>query len=291
MKTKLLALPLLLISATTYAQSTSTAEVETALKQFVTEYNKSPYEFFKDRCTPDFRYTSGDGSFTLLPAILKNDEGRPSVESTVSDLKIFRLGDLAVVSGIHAFGKSADSKVAFTYTLEKRKTAGSAPRWLFAASQHTPIRQSQSSSATADEARSEGRTPDASAIKTVLEGHSQAASEGDVEKAVGYFANSPNIAVSHQLPGSGYIRGYQAVTNAYRKELTADSFKKSPDKLTTGNYLYRIVGNTAFVTYIETFTKPDGTVDSRYHKANYLEKENGQWKMIGNFWMPEQKAK
>lgn len=150
---------------------------------------------------------------------------------------------------------------------------------MFAASQHTPVQPVQT--AGADEV----------AIKAVLEGHSQAASDGDAEKAVSYFANSPNAAVSHQLPGSGYIRGYQAVADGYRKELKADSFKKSTDKLATSDYRYRIVGNTAFVTYIETFTKPDGVVDSRYHKANYLEKENGQWKMIGNFWMPEQKAK
>ena len=277
MRANLFTLALLLTIVAGFAQTTSTAEVETALKQFVTEYNKSPYEFFKDRCTPDFRYTSGDGSFMLLPAILKNDEGRPSMESSVSDLKIFRLGDLAVVSGIHAFGKSADSKVAFTYTLEKRKTAGSAPRWLFAASQHTPIRQSQSGSATADEA----------AIKAVAEGHSQASEERDAEKAIGYLSKSPNVAVSYNVPG--YPRGYEQVADGYRKVLA--SLPKGTSKVTTSDYRYRIMGNTAFVTYIETYTKPDGTVAGRTHKANYLEKEGGQWKMIGNFWMPEEKAK
>lgn len=275
MRTKLFALALLLISAATFAQSNSTAEVETALKEFLAENAASSYAFFKNRLTPDFRYINTKGAISSRDIVLKGSEGGKGVQSDVSDLKIFRSGDLAVVSGIHNF---SGWRTGFTYTMEKQLVNGS-PKWMFAASQHTPVQPVQT--AGADEA----------AIKSVLEGHSQAASDGDVEKAVSYFANSPNVAISHQLPGSGYIRGYQAVTDGYRKELKADSFKKSTDKLTTGDYRYRIVGNTAFVTYVETFTKPDGAVDSRYHKANYLEKEGGQWKMIGNFWMPEQKAK
>ncbi len=131
---------------------------------------------------------------------------------------------------------------------------------------------------------------DETAIKAVLEGHTQAVMDKDAEKAVSYFANSPNVAISFQQPGSGYVRGYQAVTGGYRSVINADSFKKSEDKLTTADYLFRIVGNTAFVTYIETDTAPDGTA-KRTHKANYLEKENGQWKMLGNFWTPEVLAK
>lgn len=130
---------------------------------------------------------------------------------------------------------------------------------------------------------------DEAAIKAVLVGHTQAVMDRDAEKAVSYFANSPNTAISFQQPGSGYIRGYQAVTDIYRSHINADR-KKKDEKLTTADYRFRIVGNTAFVTYIETDTAPDGTA-KRTHKVNYLEKENGQWKMLGNFWMPEVLAK
>lgn len=128
-------------------------------------------------------------------------------------------------------------------------------------------------------------------IKAVLVGHTQAGLDDDAESAVGYFADSPYAAISYQQPGSGYIRGHEAVKAKYREVMNRDGANnKSPDKLTTGEYLYRVVGNTAFVTSIEIKTKPDGTAE-RTHKANYLEKEAGQWKMIGNFWMPEMKAK
>ena len=62
---------------------------------------------------------------------------------------------------------------------------------------------------------------------------------------------------------------------------------KSPYKLATTAYRYRIVGTVAFVTYIEPYTKPDVTILTS-HKAGYLEKENSRWKLIGNFWIPEQ---
>ncbi len=121
------------------------------------------------------------------------------------------------------------------------------------------------------------------AIRAVLEGHSLACLDADVEKAVSYYAHSPYVATAFSQPG--YQRGYDAVAAAYRKEFA--NAQKSPDKLATKDYRYRIVGNVAFVTYVETYTKPDGTFRTS-HKADYLEKENGHWKLIGNFWIPEQ---
>ena len=279
MKIKL-ALALLLISITTFAQDTSTAEVETALSRFLAEYNKSPYDFFKKRSTDDFRYIDRQGAFVLKPALLKSSEGRPGLQSSASDLKIFRLGDLAVVSGIQSYDGNENVKTAFTYTL-KKEGKGPTAEWKFAASQHTPILAQPTSTRLPD-----GLKADEAAIRAVLEGHTQASMDRDAEKTVSYLANSPNVAVSYNVPG--YPRGYDVIADGYRKIL--GSMPKTPQKLSTGDYRYRIVGNTAFVTSIETYTKPDGTV-SKMHKANYLEKEGSQWKIIGNFWMPEVPAK
>ena len=139
MKNCLLILFLLATGPIGFAQSTNTAEVETVLKEFIVEYNKSPHDFFKNRLTPDFRYTDENGSFLFQSAILKSSEGRPSLQSEVSDLKTFRYGDLGIVSGIHSFEDGW--KVAFTYTLVKQKGNGAAPRWMFAASQQTPVQK------------------------------------------------------------------------------------------------------------------------------------------------------
>ena len=127
-----------LTSVATFAQDASTADVETALNQFLAEYNQSPHNFFKKRTTDDFRYIDRQGAFLSKPGLLKSTEGRPSMESSASDLKILRSGDLAVVSGIHSFGVEGTNKTAFTYTL-KKEGKGAASEWKFAGSHHTPI--------------------------------------------------------------------------------------------------------------------------------------------------------
>lgn len=280
MKTYYFTLTLLLTGATSFAQ---TAFTKATLDGILQDYQKDPHGFFERSCPPDFRYIATDGSFKFLPELLKGSVNDKLIANDIREQKIIQSGDVAVVSGIHiqerkaVDGTKAIHRVACTYTFQRQKGNGSAPRWMFVASQQSNITAASSDQTSTDEA----------AIKAVLEGHSQASEERDAEKAISYFAKSPNVAVSYNVPG--YPRGYEGVVDGYRKVL--GGLPKGTNKLTTDAYLYRIVGNTAFVTYIETFTKPDGTVDSRYHKANYLEKEGGQWKMIGNFWMPEQKAK
>ena len=275
MKHNILSLLLLLLSATgSLAQSNNdTAEVKAALDEFLAENAASSYNFFQNRLTPDFRYINPRGAISLRADVLKTHEADKSkgTKSEVSDLKIFRSGDLAVVSGIHNF---SGWRTGFTYTMEKQKGNGAAPRWMFAASEHTPVRPVVPAS------------EEEAAIRTVLEGSSQASMDKDVDKHLSYYAQSPNVAVSYNAPG--YPRGYDGLADTYRKN--AGTPQKSPNKLTTSDYLYRIVDNTAFVTYIETFTKPDGTA-SKMHKADYLEKISGQWKLIGNFWAPENKPK
>lgn len=273
MKTKLFALALLLVNTAVFAQ---TAFTLATLNEIGEEYKTNSKAFFTSRLSDDFRYTTTKGVYQTRKDIIEGD-AQKILKIEYAEPVIFQSGDLAVVSGIHKVervgqdGSPVMGQVACTYTFQRR-----ANKWMFVASQQTTIQSNQSGS-SADEA----------AIKAVAEGHSQASEERDAEKAIGYLAKSPNVAVSYNEPG--YPRGYEQVANGYRKVLA--DLPKGTSKVATSDYRYRIVGNTAFVTYIETHTKPDGTMDSRYHKANYLEKEGGQWKMIGNFWMPEQKAK
>lgn len=275
MKTQFVTLALLLTSAASFAQ---TAFTKATLAGIMKDYQKDPHGFFERSCPPDFRYIATDGSFKFLPELLKGSVNDKLIANEIQEQKIIQSGDVAVVSGIHVTdridtdGTKVIRQVACTYTFQRQKRNGSAPRWMFVASQ-----QSNITTASADQ------TTDEAAIQAVLEGHSQAASDKDAEKAISYFANSPNVAVTYNEPG--FPRGYDKVADAYRKVLSSNP--KSANKLTTGDHRYRIVGNTAYVTYIETFTAPNGKVDSRFHKANYLEKENGQWKILGNFWLAE----
>lgn len=274
MKTQLVTLALLLFSTGAFAQT-----LEQSFRNLIAEFKQNPYAYVKGNYTNDFRFIAGhNGEFRTKDRMVGPDTKVEDIQAT--DLKFYESGDLAVVSGINTTrfaspkgGQASTYKDAFTYTF--RKLNG---QWKHVAMQHTKIDYDTPGQVAADEA----------AIKAVLEGHSQAVLNRDVEKAISYFANSPNTVILYQQPGGGYLRGYELVANAYRKAVTG---AKSDEKLTTADYRYRILGSSAFVTYIETYTKPDGVVSRTSTKANYMEKEGGQWKMVSNFWMEDKKAK
>jgi hypothetical protein len=115
-----------------YAQQDIDDDPEKVLQTFVKEFNQNDAGFFTSRLSKDFRYTDGSGTFLKRDDIIKNSEGGKARNSSVSDVKSFREGNLAVVSGIHTFENN--DKVAFTYTLVKQNG-----KWHFAASQHTGL--------------------------------------------------------------------------------------------------------------------------------------------------------
>lgn len=266
MNTKLLVVALLLSGAGAFAQTNSTAEVETALNQFLSEYNKSPYDFFKKRATNDFRYIDRNGLFVLRPVVLKGSEGRPSLESSASDLKIFQSGDLAVVSGIQSFGEAGSAKTAFTYTL-KKMTNGASPQWMFAASQHTPIQSPQS--VTADEA----------AIKNVIEGLTTAMYARDFKTYLNYWSTAPYVSrVSTNQEG----KVTKMTGDEYRKtveQYAAQKLKPSGERATRDNWLIRVNGNSAFVIFDQHNEYPDGTNRDSVEER-YLERVNNEWKIV-----------
>ena len=87
------------------------------------------------------------------------------------------------------------------------------------------------------------------------------------------------------------IRGYDALVKAGRA-----SFEKNPQprKATSiiSDYRIRQQGSTVFVSCLEVETLADST-QSRVHKAMYLEKQNGDWKIVGNLFSiePVEKSK
>jgi len=114
-----------------FAQKDAAGDPEKLLTGFVAEYNKDPYKFFKERLADDFRYISATGVVVNKEQVLKENEGRKSLNSEVSDVKFVSDGNLAVSSGFHTF---EGRKVAYTYTFIKRQD-----KWYFLASQHTAI--------------------------------------------------------------------------------------------------------------------------------------------------------
>lgn len=142
MKHSLLLLVLLLTSVATYAQ---TAFTKATLDGILKEYQKDPHGFFERYCPPDFRYINRDGSFAYLQELLKGSLNSKVLANEIQDQKIVQSGDVAVVSGIHVAdridtdGTKYNTRIACTYTFQRQKGNGSAPRWMFVASHQSNV--------------------------------------------------------------------------------------------------------------------------------------------------------
>ncbi|MEX2565582.1 MAG: nuclear transport factor 2 family protein [Cyclobacteriaceae bacterium] len=124
------------------------------------------------------------------------------------------------------------------------------------------------------------------AIIKVLEKESEAAQKRDYDRWIACFAQSEDVAFgfTHLFP-TYMVRSYDKLA-----ELGIQVFQDNPVSSTESfeftDFNIRVNGTSAFVTYLQTNTQQDGTKD-RYHKAEYLEKIDGEWKMIGHFFAKE----
>lgn len=134
----------------------------------------------------------------------------------------------------------------------------------------------------------QSKDADEIAIKKVLEAETSAVHNKDFEKWINCFAKSSDVAFgfSPLLP-TYMVRNYDNLASFGR-----DYFPKSPvpsaQVAEFTDYQMKINGNSAFVTCVQINTEPDGS-KARFHKADYLEKINGEWKMVGHFFGQEPK--
>ncbi len=129
-------------------------------------------------------------------------------------------------------------------------------------------------------------TTDEAAIKKLIEDEVGYNKQRDLAKWLGCYAQSEDLVLGF---GPGMTRGYDEVAKALKAFL-----EKLPEpskaKTVIADYRIRQRGNTAFVSSIQLDTAPDGT-QTRWNKVNYLEKLNGEWKIIGDLFRSEPVAK
>lgn len=123
---------------------------------------------------------------------------------------------------------------------------------------------------------------DVSAIKKVIEDEVEYNRQRNLEKWLNCYAKSEDVVFGF-VPAM--IRGYNDVAKGLKTTIN-----KNPQPLkSTGvfsDYRIRQQGNTAFVTCIQVETQPDGT-KTQWNKAEYLEKQNGEWKIVANLFRDE----
>ncbi len=116
--------------------------------EILDEYKKDSKAFFINRLSDDFRYTNQQGSYLGKSAVVSGEK-QNIVSTELLQPVFFQSGDLAISSGIHQTvridkdGSQRTGQVAATYTWQRRND-----KWMFVASQQTPIAPSAFDEAT-----------------------------------------------------------------------------------------------------------------------------------------------
>jgi ketosteroid isomerase-like protein len=132
---------------------------------------------------------------------------------------------------------------------------------------------------------------DETAIRQVLETESRAAKDSDYNTWIKCFAQSPDIVFGfHTALPTYMVRGYDELA-AFGKKFFPESPKPTKATFVFDDFHVRINGNTAYATCLQITTGEDGK-KSKAYKGDYLEKINGEWKMVGHLFgnVPEQAA-
>lgn len=137
MKTPVLVLALLFISAATFAQTKLVDEFPALIKA----RNADAETFFRTRLAPDVTFIAGhDGSLRNKDYVISVSKAQKSQTAEITNLNIQQAGDLAIATGVSTVksvlpdGKTGIYKDAFTYTL--RWQSG---MWLFTNLHHTKM--------------------------------------------------------------------------------------------------------------------------------------------------------
>lgn len=250
-------LALTLISITARAQYT-----ETTFRQAMERYTADPLAFLKNETTSDFRFISGDSKLYGLHEVIAiydhNIEGPRAFE----DLKIISDNNTALATGklLHvlitrAGGDTLKAPVYFNYSLIK--TSGG---WKLAHAQHTDI------FSPFDQ--------DRKALIAMIEAETDAYLKADFAQNRTYHSKKPYG--SYIYPGGNFFgEVYTKAVSEYWKTL-----KPANDTVERTNWNFRVNRQSAYVTFTSTIRYPDRE-DFVTHESRYLERENGEWKIVG----------
>lgn len=251
------------------AQHTAFPEVKftaATMKEILDEYKKDSKAFFNNRLSEDFRFTNQKGNYQPQKDFL-GGTAQSIVSAEMLQPVIFQSGDLAVTSGIHhniltnKEGNQYTRDVAATYTWQRRNG-----KWMFVGSQQNNI----TAPAAEDEA----------AIKNVIEGESTAFYQRNADQVLTYWAKMPYASHSYNEKGSGYVRGYEMVSDVVKKYISAHP-ELSKGSFKNRDYIIHVNGASAWATFIQD--QSAGDKKSISYASRYLEKDNsGAWKIVGN---------
>ena len=135
----------------------------------------------------------------------------------------------------------------------------------------------------------DSKTKDVIAIKHVIEKEVDALNrDHDLQAYLSCFANSEKVQVG---PSNNKMTiGYAAIKASAERVIQNYNGKQNPNTWTFADWDVRVNGKTAFASCVQTTKTGQGTFIDVF-KSDYLEKVNGDWKIVDHryFHAPERR--
>jgi ketosteroid isomerase-like protein len=236
---------------------------EATFNGIMVAWNKDPKNYFANDIDPKAIFTNGNGDLMTQPQlVMAFGDGTSLNKKTIEDLKVYQSGNTGVATG-KTFESYNNGEFLytgkFTYTFSQQNG-----KWILASAQHTDYKAP--------------KVEDEAAIKNTIENETMAGWAHDAEKEFSYWKQAPAASWIGGVQNKAYsFVGFENI-----KKTAIDMHKNV--KVTTlptlknSDYSITINGNSAFATYVQSQTSKGKTGKSRENR--YLEKSNGEWKIV-----------
>lgn len=241
------------------------------LDEYALKLKANPVETVKKYTHKDFTFINGKGIRVGYNELVANYTFNKETLRKLTDVKITQVNQTASVTGKveHEWHSLNDpnkvSKYSGMFTYVYVNEGGT---WKIISAQHTDYQLN----------KEEGV-----AIMKVIEGHTQASYDRNLEKALSYWANVPHASYVRTSLNAN-LTGFEQIKNTYTVFAKANP---TPDKskIETTYKSITIKGNTAFVKHEEAFTSEKG-ITTKQNCHRYLERINNEWKLVGSVVTP-----
>ena len=242
---------------------------EATFNAMIARWGNDPAGFVKNECDTKFIFTDGNGkSYNYQQALDTYSNFIPNIDKKVENLKVWQSGTTGIATGKTIEGykfKDGTSYIyigIFTYTFSQQNG-----KWVLASAQHTDYK-----APVAD---------DEVAIKNVIMKETDEFKKStSLDDYMSVYANNKDVKLG---PYRGKILNYDEIKVAAENIIKNNLYPKGATEYTDWNV--KINGNSAFVTEKQVNTQNNG-IKTGSMKADYLEKINGEWKIVDHRFSP-----
>jgi ketosteroid isomerase-like protein len=244
-----------------FSQPTFTEKTLTEMRQrMLSDWDN----YFKDEVSPDYVMQGHVGQTCDKACISELNKNATLLEWPMEEVKIRQVGNAAIVTGIShhvALFKKSNTKVQnnqrFTDTYEYKNG-----KWLWLTAQFTDI------------APPVNKTAEEEAIKKMLDESKKASDAGDLKAYKSHWLDAPYV--SYQYNGQSFVG------DAFWKKAEEMYANRKPTNIITtrSDWNFAIKGGSAFVTFSQKSENVEKKTINETYEERYVEKVNGEWKMV-----------